>query len=112
MYIQRIRLYRGEDKNFLMTLQSGDGKRFSADKCLVKMQARSPIDGTLLLELSTANGQIQALGSVLLITINAEDTARAVWKNANFDVLIETPQGRRMYVLRGVITLDANITMD
>lgn len=110
MVIQKFNLYRSADKSLVLTVSDKRGNPLSLTNCKINMQARSPIDGLLLLDMSTDNGSIDVLGYLALITIRGDDTKRATWRNAIYDIIVTTPQGRRIPVSRGNITLIGNIT--
>lgn len=64
----------------------------------------------ILIESTTENGRFTIAGSDLQWEIAADDTAALPSGNAVYDVEIESPSGEVTRILKGVITVDAEVT--
>lgn len=93
--IRRNFVFRQDaDFRFVYTLKNPDGTPINNSGWDVRMQMRATVDGTLLDELTTANGRVTLGGStgVITLTYPKATIAALTWIAAVYDIR-ETPAG-------------------
>jgi hypothetical protein len=81
------------------------------DGCSVKMQIKDKIGGTVLFELSTANGRIEIVRpGTIRRTIDAGDTAGFAWLRGVYDLEVTYPDDTVQRYLQGAVTVSKEVT--
>lgn len=76
------------------------------------LQIRDAIGGTVLLELSTANGRITLGGTAGTVTLFASDEVTKLidWTAGVYDLLMTPPDGEAVRLLEGRVTTSLSVT--
>lgn len=81
------------------------------DGCSIRMQIKDKIGGTVLFELSTANGRIEIVRpGTIRRTIDADDTAGFAWSRGVYDLEVTYPDGTVQRYLQGSVTVSKEVT--
>lgn len=113
MQRETLRLYRGDDYTFALTVYGADGK--AVNLAGLRADLAAAVAGETVLQLNTENGRIRAAQTpdgtpVLLLDFARGLTAAADWQSADYDLQITDLQGRVRTIMRGRIRLDGDIT--
>lgn len=113
MQRETLRLYRGDDYAFALSVRGADG--LPVNLAGLRADLHAAAGGETVLQLSTENGLIRAAETpdgtpVLLLDFPRDLTAAADWTAADYDLQISDAQGRVRTIMRGRIRLDGDIT--
>lgn len=110
MQRQTLKLVRGDDVDFLLTLKDKSGQFISPDGLRFDLHVVGP-QGEVLIDLSTENGGIN-IGEDGKIHLNFahEHTAQAEWTVANYDLQLTTEEGKRKTIMFGKVQLTHDYT--
>lgn len=76
-----------------------------------RMQIRAQVGGAVLLELTTANGDLAFTGpGTITRTLSAAQTAALTWTEAVYDLEVEYADGTVQRYLQGTVTVSREVT--
>jgi len=77
-----------------------------------RMQIRAQVGGAVLLELTTANGDLAFTGpGTITRTLSAAQTAALTWTEAVYDLEVEYADGTVQRYLQGAVTVSREVTV-
>ncbi|GAB1649992.1 hypothetical protein [Mannheimia haemolytica] len=103
---QNLKLVRGDDVSFRFSIKDSTGQPLALkDLHLVSYQ------GEVLIALSTDDGSIEtAEAGQMVLHFSHQQTARAEWTSANYDLQLTTAEGKRKTIMYGVVQLTHDYT--
>lgn len=102
-----IHLIRGDDTDIIVTLLLDDAP-FDLSQ-IARLDLHAKAQGKIVIDLSTANGGIEIVGSEIVLHFDRALTVGKHWQQASYD--LQAVIGTKVQtVLRGTIQLTADIT--
>lgn len=108
-----LMIQQGTDFSHTVSLQDSDGSVFVLSGYTAKMQIReSASSGTILFELSTANGRIAVNGPAgqVTLTITNVDSSAITWRDGVYDLEITSGAGAVTRVMEGNVSVSLEVT--
>ncbi len=113
--IHRNFIFRQDaDFRFVYALKNSDGSPIDNTGWDIRMQMRAMVSGSVLDELTTANGKITLGGATGVVTLlyPKATIATLAWLEALYDIRETPPGGDTRYLFAGAISVVKMVTRD
>ncbi|GAB1649618.1 hypothetical protein [Mannheimia haemolytica] len=107
---QNLKLVRGDDVSFRFSIKDSTGQPLALKDLRFDLHLVS-YQGEVLIALSTDDGSIEtAEAGQMVLHFSHQQTARAEWTSANYDLQLTTAEGKRKTIMYGVVQLTHDYT--
>lgn len=107
-----INIHQGETWTMTLTVKDENDAAKNLTNYTGKMEIRDKPNGTIYETLSTSGSGMTITGATgeVALSLSKTETAALNFRNAVYDLYVESAAGTRTYLLKGAVTVEARVT--